>query len=78
MGGVIVSNIGEKETVKLTMKGVAENTPVTAEVYYTDEEHDGELIKCEIFSGEIYSLMLKLEKATTVFIKVRESVKSEL
>lgn len=78
MGGVIVSNIGEKETVKLTMKGLAENTPVTAEVYYTDEEHDGELIKCEIFSGEIYSLMLKLEKATTVFVKIRKSEKEEL
>ena len=60
------------------MKGLSKDTPVTAEVYYMDEIHDGELVKCEIFSGEIYSLILKLEKAGVAYVKIRETKNEEL
>jgi len=33
--------------------------------------------KCEIFSGDIYSIILELKKETIVFVKVRKSEKTE-
>lgn len=70
-GGVMLTNIGEeKETVKITFSGICFKEALTACIYLIDDEHDGDFVREEIFMGDINSVIIKLEKDTTVLIKL--------